>query len=57
MDNLAFREEADSIGNLLVPVEAYYGIQSLRAKQNFNINYPQGTYHCFSKTQEKLCSY
>ena len=37
MDNLAFREEADSIGNLLVPVEAYYGIQSLRAKQNFNI--------------------
>ena len=37
MDNLAFREEADSIGNLLVPVEAYYGIRSLRAKQNFNI--------------------
>lgn len=37
MDNLAFREEVDSIGNLLVPVEAYYGIQSLRAKQNFNI--------------------
>lgn len=37
MDKMAFREEGDSIGNLNVPKCAYYGIQSLRAKQNFNI--------------------
>ncbi len=37
MDKIAFREEGDSIGNLNVPLSAYYGIQTLRAKQNFNI--------------------
>lgn len=31
------RLESDSIGTLEVPVEAYYGVQSLRAKQNFQI--------------------
>lgn len=31
------RMESDSIGTLEVPVEAYYGVQSLRAKQNFQI--------------------
>ncbi len=29
------RIEADSIGSLEVPSDAYYGVQSLRAKRNF----------------------
>lgn len=31
------RLESDSIGTMEVPVKAYYGVQSLRAKHNFNI--------------------
>ena len=31
------RLEADSIGTMEVPAKAYYGVQSLRAKHNFNI--------------------
>ena len=31
------RMEADSIGTLEVPSDAYYGVQSLRAKRNFPI--------------------
>lgn len=31
------RTEFDSIGSLEIPVEAYYGVQSLRAKHNFHI--------------------
>lgn len=31
------RIEADSIGSMAVPADAYYGVQSLRAKKNFNI--------------------
>lgn len=31
------RIESDSIGSMMVPAEAYYGVQSLRAKQNFHI--------------------
>ena len=31
------RIEADSIGTLAVPTEAYYGVQSSRAKENFSI--------------------
>lgn len=31
------RLESDSIGTLAVPVDAYYGVQSLRAKNNFPI--------------------
>ena len=31
------RTEADSIGTLEVPVDAYYGVQSLRGKLNFPI--------------------
>ena len=34
---MEMRIEADSIGSLAVPAEAYYGVQSLRAKKNFNI--------------------
>lgn len=33
----AYREEYDSIGTRLVPTEAYYGVQSLRASENFHI--------------------
>ena len=33
----AYREEHDSIGARLIPAEAYYGVQSLRASENFNI--------------------
>ncbi|MGL4970169.1 MAG: aspartate ammonia-lyase, partial [Cetobacterium sp.] len=32
-----FRLESDSIGTLQVPVDAYYGVQSLRGKNNFYI--------------------
>lgn len=32
-----FREEKDSIGAMLVPIDAYYGVQSLRANENFKI--------------------
>ena len=32
-----FRMESDSIGSRNVPKEAYYGVQSLRAKENFKI--------------------
>lgn len=32
-----FREEEDSIGKRLVPIDAYYGVQSLRASENFKI--------------------
>ena len=35
MDN--FRIEFDSVGKLEIPVNAYYGVQTLRAKNNFNI--------------------
>lgn len=31
------RIEYDSVGSMKVPAEAYYGIQTLRAKNNFNI--------------------
>lgn len=31
------RIESDSIGSMPIPTNAYYGIQSLRAKNNFNI--------------------
>ena len=30
-----FRLESDSIGTLEVPAGAYYGVQSLRGKNNF----------------------
>lgn len=32
-----FREESDSIGTKQVPIDAYYGVQTLRAAENFNI--------------------
>jgi aspartate ammonia-lyase len=32
-----FRVESDSCGSKNVPIEAYYGVQSLRAAENFNI--------------------
>lgn len=38
-----FRCESDSVGQLFVDDEAYYGIQTLRAKENFGIT---GTKHC-----------
>ena len=34
---MAFRIEEDSLGNLKVPANAYYGVQTLRAMQNFQI--------------------
>ncbi|MBQ3115626.1 MAG: aspartate ammonia-lyase [Clostridia bacterium] len=33
-----FRKESDSVGTLDVPYYAYYGVQSLRGAQNFNIS-------------------
>ncbi len=32
-----FRIESDSIGSRKVPKDAYYGVQALRASNNFNI--------------------
>jgi len=32
-----FREEFDSIGSRMIPEDAYYGVQSLRGAENFNI--------------------
>lgn len=34
---MKFRLESDSIGSLEVPVDAYYGVQSLRGHNNFDI--------------------
>lgn len=34
---MKYRIEKDSLGELKVPAKAYYGIQSLRGKKNFNI--------------------
>ena len=36
------RLESDSIGTLEVPAEAYYGVQSLRGKENFSITAQNG---------------
>ena len=36
---MAIRIESDSIGSMEIPAEAYYGVQSLRAKQNFPITH------------------
>ncbi|MGF3067059.1 aspartate ammonia-lyase [Facklamia sp. P13055] len=36
-ENKEFREEYDSIGSHQVPETAYYGVQSIRAKENFPI--------------------
>ena len=35
--NKIFRIEADSVGELSLDSQVYYGIQTLRAKQNFDI--------------------
>ena len=32
-----YRLESDSVGEKQVPVDAYYGVQTLRAFENFNI--------------------
>ena len=34
---MKYRIEKDSLGELQVPAEVYYGIQTLRAKNNFDI--------------------
>lgn len=34
---MKYRIERDSVGEMKVPVDAYYGIHSLRAKENFDI--------------------
>lgn len=37
MDNMKFRVESDSVGEKNVPIGAYYGVNSLRAAENFTI--------------------
>ena len=37
LNNADYRLESDSIGELRVPKDAYYGVQTLRAVENFNI--------------------
>lgn len=34
---MSIRFEADSVGTREVPSEAYYGVQSMRAEENFTI--------------------
>ena len=34
---MKYRVESDSIGSREVPAEAYYGVQSLRGQENFEI--------------------
>ena len=36
-NNGAFRTESDSIGTKEIPKNAYYGVHSLRARENFSI--------------------
>ena len=33
-----FRIEKDTLGGMLVPAKAYYGIQTVRASENFRIS-------------------
>lgn len=40
------RLESDSIGTMEVPEDAYYGVQALRAKENFPL--PEQNYILFS---------
>ena len=47
------RTEADSIGVMEVPAEAYYGVQALRAKENFPITHRQ-LHPEFIKSMAKL---
>ncbi|MFC3608208.1 aspartate ammonia-lyase [Stutzerimonas tarimensis] len=37
-DPASFRSEHDLLGTLVVPAEAYYGIQTLRARHNFRLS-------------------
>lgn len=37
MENLKTRMESDSIGSKEIPADAYYGVQSARAMENFSI--------------------
>lgn len=37
MNKMETRLEADSIGVMEVPIDAYYGVQSMRARENFTI--------------------
>ena len=34
---MQYRIERDSIGERKIPMDAYYGVQSLRGHENFNI--------------------
>lgn len=47
------RTEADSIGQMEVPMTAYYGVQALRARQNFPITY-RPLHSEFIKSMAKL---
>ena len=47
------RTEADAIGVMEVPAEAYYGVQALRAKENFPITHQQ-LHPEFIKSMAKL---
>ena len=37
-DNVMYRLESDSIGTKEIPKNAYYGVHSLRAVENFSIS-------------------
>ena len=38
MTENGFRVEADLLGKRSIPVDAYYGVHTLRAKENFDIS-------------------
>jgi aspartate ammonia-lyase len=37
-ENMKMRRESDSVGTLQVPAEAYYGVQTQRGYENFQIS-------------------
>ena len=37
-DNIEYREESDLLGSRMIPKEAYWGVQTLRAQENFGVS-------------------
>ena len=39
MSDDEFREESDLIGSRMIPKDAYWGVQTLRAQENFDVSH------------------
>ena len=45
---MSYRIEKDFLGEKQIPADAYYGVQTLRGKENFHITgIPMSTEPCF----------